>query len=91
MDISKKKKLRVLAEEIRLETLKIIHARGFGHVGGSVDLAELMAVLYGDVMKFNPKDPRWPDRDWLVLSKGHAGPVAYATFGIMGYYPVEEA
>ena len=88
MDISKKKKLRVLAEEIRLETLKIIHARGFGHVGGSVDLAELMAVLYGDVMKFNPKDPRWPDRDWLVLSKGHAGPVAYATFGIMGYYPV---
>ena len=56
-----------------------------------MDLADLMAVLYGEVMKFDPKNPRWEDRDWLVLSKGHAGPVAYATFGLMGYYPMEEA
>ena len=42
-------------------------------------------------MKFDPKNPRWEDRDWLVLSKGHAGPVAYATFGLMGFYPMEEA
>ena len=42
-------------------------------------------------MKFDPKNPRWEDRDWLVLSKGHAGPVAYATFGLMGFYPLEEA
>mgnify|MGYP000811293967 CR=1 FL=1 len=68
-----------------------IHSRGFGHVGGSMDLADLMAVLYGEVMKFDPKNPRWEDRDWLVLSKGHAGPVAYATFGLMGFYPMEEA
>ena len=85
------KKCKVLAAQIRLETLKVIHSRGFGHVGGSMDLADLMAVLYGEVMKFDPKNPRWEDRDWLVLSKGHAGPVAYATFGIMGYYPLEEA
>ena len=85
------KKCKVLAAEIRLETLKVIHSRGFGHVGGSMDLADLMAVLYGEVMKFDPKNPRWEDRDWLVLSKGHAGPVAYATFGLMGYYPMEEA
>ena len=91
MDGTMKKELNVLAANIRLETLKVIHSRGFGHVGGSVDLAELMAVLYGKVMKFNPKNPRWPDRDWLVLSKGHAGPVAYATFGLMGFYPMEEA
>ena len=69
------KKCKVLAAEIRLETLKVIHSRGFGHVGGSMDLADLMAVLYGEVMKFDPKNPRWEDRDWLVLSKGHAGPV----------------
>ena len=56
-----------------------------------MDLADLMAVLYGEVMKFDPKNPRWEDRDWLVLSKGHAGPVAYATFGLMGFYPMEEA
>jgi len=42
-------------------------------------------------MKYDPKNPRWEDRDWLVLSKGHAGPVAYATFGLMGFYPMEEA
>ena len=80
------KKIKVLAAQIRLETLKVIHSRGFGHVGGSMDLADLMAVLYGEVM-----NPRWEDRDWLVLSKGHAGPVAYATFGLMGFYPIEDA
>ena len=51
------KKCKVLAAEIRLETLKVIHSRGFGHVGGSMDLADLMAVLYGEVMKFDPKNP----------------------------------
>ncbi len=85
------KELNILAANIRLETLKVIHSRGFGHVGGSVDLAELMAVLYGAVMNYDPKNPRWEDRDWLVLSKGHSGPVAYATFGLMGYYPLEDA
>ena len=85
------KNCKVLAAQIRLETLKVIHSRGFGHVGGSMDLADLMAVLYGEVMKFDPKNPRWEDRDWMVLSKGHAGPVAYATYGIMGYYPMEDA
>jgi len=85
------KKCKALAAEIRLETLKILHARGFGHLGGSMDLADLMAVLYGEVMKFDPQNPRWEERDWLVMSKGHAGPVAYATLGLMGYYPVEDA
>lgn len=85
------KKIEILAARIRLETLKVIHSRGFGHVGGSMDLADLMAVLYGEVMRFDPKNPRDPDRDWLVLSKGHAGPVAYATFGLMGFYPMEDA
>ena len=88
MKRSNVKELRKLAARIRLETLKVIHSRGFGHVGGSMDLADLMAVLYGEVMHFDPKNPRDPDRDWLVLSKGHAGPVAYATFGLMGFYPL---
>ena len=80
-----KKKIETLAAQIRLETLKVIHSRGFGHVGGSMDLADLMAVLYGEVMHFDPKKPRDPDREWLVLRKGHAGPVAYATFGLDVY------
>ncbi len=85
------KKTKLLAAQIRLETLRTIGALGFGHVPGSMDLADLMAVLYGEVMHYDPKNPRWEDRDWFVLSKGHAGPVAYATFGIMGFYPMEEA
>ncbi len=83
--------LRVFAEQIRLETLKIIHSRGFGHVGGSMSLADAMAVLYGEVMNIDPENPRWEDRDWFVLSKGHGGPVMYATLGLKGYYPLEEA
>ena len=84
-------KLRVFAAEIRLETLKIIASRGFGHVGGSMSLADAMAVLYGAVMHVDPKNPRMEGRDWFVLSKGHGGPVMYATLGLKGYYPLEQA
>ena len=50
-----------------------------------------MAVLYGAVMNIDPKNPRWEGRDWFVLSKGHGGPVMYATLGLKGYYPIESA
>lgn len=83
--------LRVFAAEIRLETLKVIASRGFGHVGGSMSMADAMAVLYGKVMHIDPENPRWEDRDWFVLSKGHGGPVMYATLGLKGYYPMESA
>ena len=51
--------LKIFAEEIRVETLKIIHSRGFGHVGGSMSLADAMAVLYGEIMNIRPEEPRW--------------------------------
>lgn len=86
MDKQKLHELRVFAAEIRLETLKVIASRGFGHVGGSMSMADAMAVLYGEVMHIDPKNPRWEDRDWFVLSKGHGGPVMYATLGLKGYY-----
>ncbi|MGN0994478.1 MAG: transketolase [Butyricicoccus sp.] len=91
MDKQKKQALREFAAEIRLETLKIIGSRGFGHVGGSMSMADAMAVLYGAVMNIDPQNPRWEDRDWFVLSKGHGGPVMYATLGLKGYYPIESA
>ena len=59
--------LREFAAEIRVETLKTIGSLGFGHVGGSMSIADAMAVLYGDIMKIDPKNPRWEDRDWCVL------------------------
>lgn len=87
----KMQELRVFAAEIRLETLKIIGSRGFGHVGGSMSMADAMAVLYGAVMNVDPSNPRWEGRDWFILSKGHGGPVMYATLGLKGYYPMENA
>ena len=85
------KELRVFAQEIRVEALKTIGSLGFGHVGGSMSVVEALAVLYGDVMKVDPKNPHWADRDWCVMSKGHAGPAMYATLGLKGFYPVEQA
>lgn len=85
------KELRVFAQEIRVEALKTIASLGFGHVGGSMSVIEALAVLYGDVMKVDPKNPRWEDRDWCVMSKGHAGPAMYATLGLKGFYPIEQA
>lgn len=87
----KMKELCVFAQEIRVEALKTIGSLGFGHVGGSMSVVEALAVLYGSVMKVDPKNPRWEDRDWCVMSKGHAGPAMYATLGLKGFYPLEQA
>lgn len=79
-----------LARDIRVATLKSLTQLGFGHYGGSMSVVETLAVLYGSVMKIDPADPDWPERDYFVLSKGHAGPALYSTLAIKGYFPVEE-
>jgi transketolase len=84
------KQLEKFATEIRLETLKEIKNLGFGHIGGAMSIVETLAVLYGKVMKINPKEPQWEERDWLVVSKGHAGPAVYATLALKGYFPMRE-
>lgn len=85
----KMQELRVFAQEIRVETLKTIGSLGFGHVGGSMSMIDALAVLYGGVMNIDPKNPRWEDRDWCVVSKGHAGPAMYATLALKGFYDLE--
>ena len=57
-----------LSADIRKETVRAIGAAGFGHIGGSVSIADVLAVLYGGLMKIDPKNPKWEDRDWLVMS-----------------------
>ena len=83
----KMKQLRVYAEEIRVKTLKVFAHLGFGHVGGAMSVVEAVAVLYGSMMKVDPADPNWPDRDKLIMSKGHAGPTLYATLAMKGFFP----
>jgi len=85
----KMKELRLFAEEIRMTSLKEFQALGFGHVGGAMSVIETLAVLYGHYLKHDPKNPRWEDRDWLIMSKGHAGPALYATLALRGYFPLE--
>ena len=87
--MERNKKLRVFAEEIRVETLREIAHLGFGHIGGALSIVELLAVLYGGEMRIDPKDPQWDDRDRLVVSKGHAGPSVYAALALRGYFPKE--
>lgn len=82
--------VRDLARHIRIETLKMLTGLGFGHYGGSMSVVETLAVLYGDVMRIDPKKPDWLERDYFVLSKGHAGPALYATLALKGYFPVSE-
>lgn len=78
-----------LAADIRIQTIRALQSAGFGHIGGSMSIADVLAVLYGGVMRIDPKRPDWPERDWLVLSKGHTGPALYATLALMGYFPLE--
>lgn len=84
------KDLKNFATKIRIESMKQFKARGFGHVGGSLSIVETIALLYGKVMKIDPKNPKWEQRDWFVMSKGHAGPALYAALGLKGYFDKEE-
>ncbi|HEI8866481.1 TPA: transketolase [Serratia odorifera] len=90
MTTSDSGEIRRLAHDIRLETLKALTGLGFGHYGGCMSVVETLAVLYGDVMRIDPADPDWPERDYFVLSKGHAGPALYSTLAIKGYFPLAE-
>lgn len=82
--------LRRFALKIRIGAVEEFKARGFGHVGGSLSVADVLAVLYGAVMKVDPENPNWAERDKLVCSKGHAGPAVYATLALKGYFPYED-
>lgn len=79
------------AKQIRRLTMDCIGKLGVGHVGGSLSIADLLAVLYyGGHMRVDPAQPKMEGRDRLVLSKGHAGPALYATLADKGFFPLEE-
>lgn len=78
------------AKEIRINIIEMIGDLGVGHIGGSLSIADLLAVLYYEVMNVDPKNPRWEGRDRLVCSKGHAGPAVYAVLAAKKFFPREE-
>ncbi|KAB3534176.1 transketolase [Alkaliphilus pronyensis] len=82
--------LKEKATSIRKNIIKMLTESGSGHPGGSLSAADIMTVLYFHVMKTDPQNPAWEDRDRFVLSKGHGAPVLYGTLVEKGFFPEEE-
>jgi transketolase len=78
------------ANEIRKGILEAVYSGKSGHPGGSLSIADILAVLYFNEMNVDPKNPNWEDRDRLVLSKGHCSPALYSALAIKGYFDVED-
>lgn len=75
--------LKKFATDVRIETVKCLEARTFGHIGGCLSIADVLTVLYnGELKNIDPADPKKLDRDMLVVSKGHAGPAVFATLAV---------
>jgi len=81
---------RVLAWLIRRNGLEMTHLSRGSHIGSIFSAAEIIAVLYASVLKVDPANPKWPERDRLILSKGHAGSAVYSALAETGFFPVEE-
>jgi transketolase len=76
--------------ELRIEILKMIYEAGSGHPGGSLSAIDVMGVLYNNIMRHDPKNPGWKERDRFILSKGHICPALYAVLADCGYFPLDE-
>lgn len=89
MTDDKRTELQMFARDIRVQTIRQMAERGFGHIGGAMSIVDLLAVLYGKQMHYDPKRPDMEDRDWLICSKGHAGPAIYSALALKGFFPME--
>ena len=78
------------AVEIRKGIIEAVYYAGSGHPGGSLSVADILTVLYFHEMNIRPEEPKWEDRDRLVLSKGHCSPALYSCLANKGYFPVED-
>ena len=82
----KTEEVKKFADKLRYEAYRMVYEGGDGHPGPAFSIADIIAVLYEDVMKIDPENPDWLDRDRLILSKGHACPSLYAALSEKGYY-----
>lgn len=81
-------RLTKAAADIRKLTIRAMATAGYGHIGGSMSICEVLAVLYEGILNIDPQRPDWEERDWVVLSKGHSGPSLYAALAYKGYFDV---
>ena len=79
-----------LAWKIRRHGIEMTHLSGGSHIGAVMSVADIIAVLYTDVLNYDSQNPKWDERDRFILSKGHAGAAIYAALAENGFFPVEE-
>ncbi len=84
------KEMETVAKRLRRHVITMTGKAGSGHPGGSLSAVEIVTTLYFNLLRHNPEDPNWPDRDRFILSKGHAAPLLYAALAECGYFPVAE-
>jgi transketolase len=84
------KELEEHAEKIRETIINMLVAAGSGHTAGPLDMADIFSAFYFHILKHDPKNPDWEERDRLILSNGHIVPVRYAAMALSGYFPIEE-
>jgi transketolase len=82
--------MRNIAKEMRKTILEMLHEAKSGHPGGSLSMVEILTVLYFYKLRYNSKNPKWPDRDRVVLSKGHCTPGLYTALAFAGFFPKDE-
>jgi len=88
--ITEIKELKLMANTIRKDIIEMLAEAKSGHSAGPLGIAETLAVLYFNALNHNPKNPKWDERDRLILSHGHTCPVRYAAMARAGFFPVEE-
>jgi transketolase len=81
--------LEAMAKKIRRHIVEMIGRAGSGHPGGSLSATDIVTCLYFNILRYDPVNPKWPDRDRFILSKGHAAPVLYSALAEAGYIPLE--
>ena len=79
-----------LAKRIRIHALKMTSCGGSSHIGAALSIGDILAVLYGSVLRIDPNNPKAADRDRFILSKGHAGAVVYAVLAEVGFFSTEK-
>ena len=90
LPVEEKARLEKLCRQFRIDLIETLHQRQTGHPGGSLSMLEILTTLYFTQMDVDPKNPLKPDRDRLVLGKGHAAPALYRVLAEKGFFPVEE-
>ncbi|MCH5212147.1 MAG: transketolase [Oscillospiraceae bacterium] len=90
MDAKRATELAIIANRVREHALEGVYTAQAGHPGGSLSIADVLTYLYFEVMNVDPEDPKNPDRDRFVLSKGHTAPALYGTLAERGFFPVED-